>query len=118
MSQINTYSANTAELAIDDDLSTLSNTIHAWNADLWYKMRFGAVRCFTEVVIVQSHNWDSLAKRMDDTKVFVVDTKTGTESLCGVLKVSDVLTLEGQPTEPSRESSIFWPTWSSTRATL
>ena len=44
---------------------------------------------------MQSH-WHQTAYRMDDTGVFVVDSDTREESLCGVLKVSDVMTIEGQ----------------------
>ena len=84
-----------AELAIDGDQETKSHTICNWDTDLWYKMKFDAVYCFSDVVIIQSYQ-DRNAYRMDDTEVFVVNTKTGTESLCGVLKVSDVLTIEGQ----------------------
>ena len=84
-----------AEFAVDDDLTTASHTKCAWNTDLWYKMKFDAVYCFSDVVIIQSH-WDKWASRMDDTEVFVANSDTGDESLCGVLKVSDVLTIEGQ----------------------
>ena len=95
VSQIDTYYNEKAELAIDGDLTTKSNTNSAWDTDLWYKMRFDAVRCFSEVVIVQAH-LNSKANRMNDTKVFVVNTNTGTESLCGILKASTDLTIEGQ----------------------
>ena len=81
--------------AIDGDLTTISHTVPARNADVWFKMKFDTFQCFSNVVIIQSH-WDQWAVRMDDTNVFVVNTKTGTESLCGVLKVSDVMTIEGQ----------------------
>ena len=33
---------------------------------------------------------------MEDTNVFVVNSKTGTESLCGVLKISSKKTLKSQ----------------------
>ena len=84
-----------AERAIDGDLTTVSHTNCSWNTDLWYKMKFDAVFCFSDVVIMQSH-WHQTAYRMDDTGVFVVDSDTREESLCGVLKVSDVMTIEGQ----------------------
>ena len=58
-------------------------------------MKFDSVYCFSDVVIINSHA-DAYTARMDDTKVLVVNTKTGTKGLCGVLKVSDVLTIEGQ----------------------
>ena len=95
VSQSSVYFGWKAELAIDGDQETKSHTICDWDTDLRYKMKFAAVYCFSDVVIIQSF-LDRNAYRMDDTKVFVVNTKTGTESLCGVLKVSDVLTIEGQ----------------------
>ena len=52
-----------AELAIDGDVQTFSHTDCAWDTDLWYKMKFDAVYCFTEVIVVQS-NWNN-AERMD-----------------------------------------------------
>ena len=84
-----------AERAIDDDLTTYSHTECAWNTDLWYKMKFGAVYCFSDVVIINSHLSED-SPRMDDLQVLVVSTEKGTESLCGVLKVGDALTMEGQ----------------------
>ena len=84
-----------AELAVDGDMSTWSHTKCAWSIDLWFKMKFSAVFCFSEVVIIQSHD-SYYSARMQDTKVFVINTKTGTEHLCGVLKIRDVRTTEGQ----------------------
>ena len=62
---------------------------------MWYKMQFDAIYCFSEVVIIQSHMSYS-AFRMDDMRVLVVNNGERTESLCGVLKVRDVRTIEGQ----------------------
>ena len=95
VSQINNYETRTAERAIDGNLNTHSHTICDWDTDLWYKMKFDAVYCFFDVVIIISHT-DYYYARMDDTEVFVADSDTGDESLCGVLKVSDVPTIEGQ----------------------
>ena len=97
-SQSSTYRNNNdvkAMFAIDGDLSTQAHTSCVKNTELWYKMKFDEVYCFSDVVIINSKQ-DKWADRMDDTKVFVLNTKTGTESLCGVLKVSDVQTIEGQ----------------------
>ena len=96
VSQSSTYKDRSADQAVDGDLTTASHTLCAWNTDLWYKMKFDAVYCFTEVVIVQSHWEKHNADRMDGIKVFVVNREKDTESLCGVLKVSDDLTIEGQ----------------------
>ena len=84
-----------AERAIDDDVSTFSHTECAWNTALWYKMKFGAVYCFSDVVIINSH-FNENSPRMDDMQVLVVNAGKRTESLCGVLKVGDALTMEGQ----------------------
>ena len=95
VSQSSVYFGWKAELAIDGNQETNSHTMCDWDSEEWYKMKFDTVYCFSDVVIIQSYQ-DRNAYRMDDTNIFVVNTKTGTESLCGVLKVSDVLTIEGQ----------------------
>ena len=84
-----------AKRAVDGDLSTAAHTKCRFDADLWFKMKFDNVYCFFEVVIIQSR-WNSLAHRMDDLNVVLVDTETESESLCGVLKVTEDWTLEGQ----------------------
>ena len=96
MSQISTYREFKAELAIDGNVETKSETTgYSWNAELWFKMQFDSFFCFSEVVIIQSHlNWN--AARMEDAKIFVVNTDTGIVHLCGVLKVGPVMTIEGQ----------------------
>ena len=84
-----------AELAIDGDKGSRSHTNCPWSKDLWYKMQFDAIYCFYEVIIIQA-NWDHWGFRMDDTKVFVIDSRSGAESLCGVLNVIKKYSLEGQ----------------------
>ena len=84
-----------AENAIDGDLKTFAHTKCAWDTDVWYKMKFDAVYCFSDVVIINS-KLNEYANRMDEAKVLVINTETGAESLCGVLKVTDVMTIEGQ----------------------
>ena len=97
VSQISNWGgdAYNPESALDGDLETMSHTDCALDTDLWYKMNFDTVYCFSEVVILQSH-WDWNARRMQGTKVMVVDRGTGAESLCGVLDVSSVHTQAGQ----------------------
>ena len=85
-----------ANRAIDGNMETKSHTKCAWNTDLWYKMDFDDVYCLSEVVIFQSHTESWNAYRMQDTKVFTVNSNTGVESLCGILKVREDWTLEGQ----------------------
>ena len=73
----------------------MSHTICIENADFWYSMNFDAVYCFSQIVIIQSHDNDN-ANRMDGTKVNVVNSDTETQSLCGVLQVKMDGTLEAQ----------------------
>ena len=97
MSQISTYGNSKAEQAIDGDVETISATTgYSWNAELWFKMQFDSFFCFSEVVIIQSHLSSWNAARMEDAKIFVVNTDTGIVNLCGVLKVGPVMTIEGQ----------------------
>ena len=94
--QSSTWYGKFAERAIDGDLETKSETQMGWNTDLWFKMKFDDVLCFSKVVIIQSY-LNNYAFCMEDAKVFVVNTDEGTENLCGVLKVSGpVMTIEGQ----------------------
>ena len=84
-----------AERAIDGDMNTISFTNWAWDTDLWYKMEFGAVYCFPEIVIAQSHlDWH--AYRMNDLKVLLRDSSTGIEHFCETLRVRQVWTIAGQ----------------------
>lgn len=84
-----------ADKAIDNDLATFANTLCAWNKTVWYKMTFGAVFCFTEIVIINSHS-SVYRYRMQDMKVFVVNTATKGESLCGILKTRYGPSVQGQ----------------------
>ena len=59
-----------ASRAVDGDLGTVSHTKCAYNTDIWYKMQFAAVHCFSDVTIIQSH-FDGNAFRMQDAKVFI-----------------------------------------------
>ena len=84
-----------AELAIDGDINTLSHTSCAWDTDLWYKMEFDAVYCFPEIVIMQFYQ-NYYSYRMQDLKVLLIDSATGTDSLCGTLRSTQVATIAGQ----------------------
>jgi hypothetical protein len=84
-----------AKYGIDGDMETSAHTNCGWNTDLWYKMKFGAVYCFSHVVITQGDR-NLHAARMQDTNVFVVNTATNTRNFCGVLKISDNTTIEAQ----------------------
>ena len=87
--------ANVAERAIDGKLHTSSHTLGYWDTPAWFKMSFDRSFCFTEVVIIQSQLKD-LAFRLEDAKVYVVNTDNGAEYLCGILKVRNEYTVEGQ----------------------
>ena len=77
-----------ADRAVDGIYSTKAHTICSWSTDIWYEMTFSESYCFDEVVILQSHLND-YAYRWQDTQIFVSDSNTGAEVLCGVVKVTD-----------------------------
>ena len=95
VSQISSSGEATADKAVDDDMETICHTHGYWDTLLWYKMSFNDNFCFSEVVIIQSHP-NYYALRMEDAKIFVVDTNEGREYLCGVLKTTTDYTVEGQ----------------------
>ena len=96
VSQSSSLPPNPAKFAIDDDLTTSSHTICALRTDLWFKMKFDHVYCFSEIELINS-KLNQYAARMDDTKVLVVNrVNKGTESLCGVIKVTNDRTIDGQ----------------------
>ena len=86
--------------AIDGDYSTISHTICEYGIDIWFKLTFSEVHCFTEVIITNSIT-TKYAWRMHDTKIFVRNTALSTEELCGVLKHSGEYTYRyGYQSEP------------------
>ena len=93
--QSSTYGSSIAEKATDNDLAISSNTHCFWDREVWYKMNFGAVYCFTEIVIINSH-WGGFRYRMEDMKVLVVNTDINKESLCGILKIRSEQSVHGQ----------------------
>ena len=97
VSQSSTHVSDTADLATDNDMGTFSNTNCAWGEEIWFKMSFETTYCFSEVMIAQSHHHEN-AYRMNNTKVFVVNTMTEEESLCGALKIRD-------------KWDVFWQTY-------
>ena len=70
VSQSSDYVTDNASHAVDGDLRTISHTVCAYNTDIWYKMQFAAVYCFSDVTIIQSH-LSVNAYRMEDAKVFI-----------------------------------------------
>ena len=96
MSQSSTRETSTASLAIDGDKSTSSVTVCSYDTDHWYKINFDDVYCISEVIILQLENNYRKQFGMEDTNVLVVNSKTGTESLCGVLKISNKKTWYSQ----------------------
>ena len=95
VSQSSTFDTDAADGAVDGDLRTRSHTTCAWNTDLWYKMKFEAVYCFSDIGIIQSQP-NIFAERMDGTKVAVVNSQKGIESVCGELDVGLDYTILGQ----------------------
>ena len=95
VSQSTTLNDRIADWSIDGNITTVSFTTAAYDKILWYKMYFEEKHCFSEIVIAQSQLGNN-AYRMDDTKVSVVDTGTGSENLCGILKTKKDWTIEGQ----------------------
>ena len=97
--------------AIDKDFSTMSHTRCGFNTDLWFNMKFIGPHCFSEVFIANHYLTRHNGPRMNDTQVYVLDTEEGTEYLCGILKIREVWTVEGQtyrwvPECP--ENCTFW----------
>ena len=84
-----------AKRAIDGKGGSESHTRCAWNTNLWFKMKFDAIYCFYEVIIIQDKR-DHNAYRMNGAKVIVINSRSGAESLCGVLKVIEKYSLKGQ----------------------
>ena len=78
-----------ADRAVDGEWGTKSHTKCAWSTDIWYKMKFSESYCFDEVVIIQSL-LNNNAYRWQDTQILAVDSETGEETVCGVLRVTDV----------------------------
>ena len=85
-----------AEHAIDGNMTTASRTTCSWDSDHWYKIKFGALYCFSTIVIVNEYTGLRSSYGIDDTNVFVVDTVKDTVYFCGVIKVRNVNTAEGQ----------------------
>ena len=78
-------------------MNTNSHTNCGCNTKIWFKMRFkNALTCFRDIVLIQAALNREYASRMDETAVWVVNTKTGSEYLCGLLKTGNVYTIEGQ----------------------
>ena len=101
VSQSSTYTGQDNKfgphLAIDGYIDTNSHTNCGSNIDIWFKMRFkNALTCFRDIVLIQAAMNRNHASRMDGTAVWVVNTKTGSEYLCGLLKTGNVYTVEGQ----------------------
>ena len=85
-----------AEKTIDGDFDTSSHTRCSYDIDIWFKMNFGMIYCFTEVKIFEASYRNYNAWRLDGGKVFVSNTQTNTGSLCGVIQVIDENTIEAR----------------------
>ena len=96
VTQISVYDGLVADLSIDGDFTTKSSTLAEFGSALWYKMYFEHKHMFSEIVIMQSDLHPPHGRRMNDTKVSVIDTGTGSENLCGILETKEDWTIEGQ----------------------
>ena len=85
-----------AEKTIDGNFDTSSHTRCSYDEDIWFRMNFGMIYCFTEVKIFEAsyHNYN--AWRLDGGKVFVNNTQTNAGSLCDVIQVIEENTIEAR----------------------
>ena len=95
--QSSLYADKTADLAFDRHLNTNAHTLCSFNVEetIWFNMTFGTLECFEEIVLIQAA-MDDGRLRMDDTKVLVVNSTSGEEYLCGMLKTREGETIEDQ----------------------
>ena len=98
--QSGTYSDLYASKAIDGDFETGTHTACAWNANVWFRMNFESVHCFTKVDVYSMFPaGDQNAWRMHDAEVFVINTGSSSENLCGII---DANTYENTADAPIR----------------
>ena len=99
VSQSSTYTGDDNEfgpsLAVDGNMDTRSHTNCGSNKEIWFKIIFRTFYCIRDTVFTQSAT-DGSSIRIDETKVWVVNSKRGSEHLCGQLRTGTVYTLEGQ----------------------
>ena len=87
--------SRSAMFAVDDDTFTSSQTECAYDKDIWYKMEFDQVRCFSQVIIHNAYH-DYRAYRMNDLSVHVQNSKMNTGYTCGSIQTRESLRSSGQ----------------------
>ena len=93
--------------AIDGDFSTQAHTICSGN-EIWLKVNFEITSCFDFVRIVQHNLAIIYAQRMDGAKVYVAESETGEEQICGTIEISTISTVAGQTYDIScREEGLL-----------
>ena len=85
-SQESTLDSYTAEYCIDGNGNSLCHG-HSGH-DVWFEMTFEEVFCIDTVKIV-AYKTDGAQHRMDKGKILVVNSSSGEETLCGVLRTRD-----------------------------
>ena len=84
--QSTVYEDNVATNAIDGDPLTWSHTLCEWDTDIWLKIKFIGVHCFTEIKLLDRYK-NSYVYRKNNGKVFVINKASSQESLCGIIKI-------------------------------
>ena len=75
--------------AIDGDSATWSSTLCKWNTDIWFKLKFSELRCFTDVKVLDRYqNYNVFRKR--NGEVYVINKARSQESLCGVVRMYEI----------------------------
>ena len=74
--------------AIDSDPLTWSYTICGWNTDIWLKLKFSEVHCFTEVRMLDRYK-NAYVYRKNNGKVYVINKASSQENLCGVVRLDE-----------------------------
>ena len=78
-----------AAKAIDGDSATWSSTLCKWNTDIWFKLKFSEMHCFTDVKILDRYQ-NYKAFRKSYGKVFVINKAISQKSLCGVVRMFEI----------------------------
>ena len=97
VSQSSTFSSDTAQKGIDENLKTRAHVLCSTDSavHLWYTMEFQSAQCVSDVVVLQSH-FSTNANRMNGAEVYLLNKETHTEVLCGTIIIRSVWTRNGQ----------------------
>lgn len=76
---------NSATLAVDGNMKTVSHTKCKYNELIWFRMLFNTELCFEKVDIYPSHSGNSFRYRMNGAKILVGKRGFDAKTVCGVL---------------------------------